>query len=66
MIRREHDDLGMSPAMLAWAVQHLHLDRWQQPIFARTGHADDGKNMAGHPSSKQPVNCVAVAAAQAF
>lgn len=29
----QHDDLGMSLAMLAWAAQHVHLDRWQQPIF---------------------------------
>jgi hypothetical protein len=29
----QHDDLGMSLAMLAWAAQHLHLNSWQQPIF---------------------------------
>ena len=29
----QHDDLGMSLAMLAWAAQHLHLNAWQQPIF---------------------------------
>jgi hypothetical protein len=29
----QHDDLGMSPAMLAWAAQHVHLNGWQQPIF---------------------------------
>ena len=29
----QHDDLGMSLAMLAWAAQHLHLNAWQRPIF---------------------------------
>jgi hypothetical protein len=29
----QHDDLGMSLAMLAWAGQHMHLDAWQRPIF---------------------------------
>jgi hypothetical protein len=29
----QHDDLGMSLAMLAWAAQHLHLDYWTRPIF---------------------------------
>ena len=29
----QHDDLGMSLAMLAWAAQHVHLNAWQQPIF---------------------------------
>jgi hypothetical protein len=29
----QHDDLGMSLAMLAWAAQHLHLNYWQQPIL---------------------------------
>jgi hypothetical protein len=24
----QHDDLGMSCAMLAWAAQHPHLERW--------------------------------------
>jgi hypothetical protein len=33
MIPREHDDLGMSPAVLAWFGQHLHLNYWQQPII---------------------------------
>jgi hypothetical protein len=28
----QHDDLGISCAMLAWAAQHPHLDYW-----ARTG-----------------------------
>ena len=28
-----YDDLGVSLAMLASAVQHLHLSHWQQPIF---------------------------------
>jgi hypothetical protein len=29
----QHDDLGMSLAMLAWAGQHVHLDARQRPIF---------------------------------
>jgi hypothetical protein len=29
----QHDDLGISLAMLAWATQHLHLDHWTRPIF---------------------------------
>jgi hypothetical protein len=29
----QHDDLGVSLAILAWAAQHLHLNAWQQPIF---------------------------------
>ncbi len=29
----QHDDLGMSLAMLAWAAQHLHLESWTRPIF---------------------------------
>ena len=29
----QHDDLGVSLAMLAWAAQHVHLNHWQQPIF---------------------------------
>lgn len=29
----QHDDLGISVAMLAWAAQHLHLDAWTRPIF---------------------------------
>lgn len=28
-----HDDLAISLAMLAWAAQHLHFDRWTWPIF---------------------------------
>jgi hypothetical protein len=29
----QHDDLGISLAMLAWVAQHLHFDRWTRPIF---------------------------------
>jgi hypothetical protein len=29
----QHDDLAMSLAMVAWAAQHLHFDRWTRPIF---------------------------------
>jgi hypothetical protein len=29
----QHDDLGVSLAMLAWFGQHLHLNHWQQPIL---------------------------------
>ena len=29
----QHDDLGISLAMLAWAARHLHLDYWTRPIF---------------------------------
>ena len=28
----QHDDLGMSCAMLAWAAQHPHLEVWCRPI----------------------------------
>jgi hypothetical protein len=29
----QHDDLGISLALLAFGAQHLHLNAWQQPIF---------------------------------
>ena len=29
----QHDDLGVSLAMLAWAAQQIHLNAWQRPIF---------------------------------
>ncbi len=29
----QHDDLGISLAMLAWAAQHLHFDAWTRPVF---------------------------------
>ena len=51
----QHDDLGMSLAMLAWAAQHVHLNAWQQPIFDATGRGSSGKNTAGHRSSKQSI-----------
>jgi hypothetical protein len=29
----QHDDLGISWAMLAWAARHPHLEYWTRPIF---------------------------------
>lgn len=31
----QHDDLGISCAMLAWAAQHPHLEAWLRPIEDR-------------------------------
>ena len=30
----QHDDLGISFAMLAWAAQHPHLERWMRNVEA--------------------------------
>ena len=30
---RQHDDLGISVAILVWAAQHPHLEPWTRPIF---------------------------------
>jgi len=29
----QHDDLGISLAMLSWATKHLHFNAWVRPIF---------------------------------
>jgi hypothetical protein len=30
----QHDDLGISIAMLAWAARHPHLDWWMRHLYA--------------------------------
>jgi hypothetical protein len=30
----QHDDLGISCAMLAWAARHLHLESWMRNLQA--------------------------------
>jgi hypothetical protein len=66
MIRRENDDLGISPAMLAWVFQHIHLNAGQRPIFDSHRPPKQRKEYGWPSFVYRPVNCVAVAAAQAF
>jgi hypothetical protein len=41
----EHDDLGISVAMVAWAAQHPHLDGWTQIGSPRADRDFTGHNI---------------------
>ena len=45
----QHDDLGMSCAMLAWAARHPHLDSWVSTAFYSRRPRRHVKPLAGVP-----------------
>ena len=45
----QHDDLGMSCAMLVWAARHPHLGSWVSTAFFRAGRAGGANLTVGAP-----------------